>query len=35
MDVTHRLIKLGAKVEGRHELGWSALHVAAVNKRSE
>lgn len=30
-----RLIKLGTKVDSRHELGWSALHVAAVNKRSE
>ncbi|KAK3789000.1 hypothetical protein RRG08_039608 [Elysia crispata] len=30
-----RLLKLGAKVDSRHELGWSALHVAAVNKRSE
>ncbi|GFR90018.1 ClpB caseinolytic peptidase B homolog, partial [Elysia marginata] len=30
-----RLLKLGAKVDSRHELGWSALHVAAVNKRAE
>ncbi|GFN87524.1 caseinolytic peptidase b protein homolog [Plakobranchus ocellatus] len=30
-----RLIQLGMKVDSRHELGWSALHVAAVNKRSE
>ena len=25
----------GVDVNGRHELGWAALHVAAVNRRRE
>ncbi|XP_005108368.1 caseinolytic peptidase B protein homolog [Aplysia californica] len=30
-----RLLTLGVDVNKRHELGWAALHVAAVNKHSE
>ncbi|XP_046553435.1 caseinolytic peptidase B protein homolog isoform X1 [Haliotis rubra] len=30
-----RLIKLGVDVNARHPLGWTALHVAAMNKHKE
>ncbi|XP_059151517.1 mitochondrial disaggregase-like [Physella acuta] len=30
-----KLLKLGAEVNKCHELGWTPLHVAAVNKKSE
>ena len=30
-----RLIRLGADVNQRHDLGWTALHVAAVNRNNE
>lgn len=29
----HRLIGVGANVNKRHELGWTPLHVAAVNRK--
>ncbi|KAK0064876.1 caseinolytic peptidase B protein [Biomphalaria pfeifferi] len=30
-----RLLKLGARVDKTHELGWTALHVAAVNNKPQ
>ena len=33
--VNCRLIKLGLDVNRRHELGWTALQVAVINKNVE
>ncbi len=31
LHICFRLVKLGIDVNTRHELGWTAIHVAAIN----